>query len=127
MRPPQFAGQCSAKSKRSQQQCRNFACRGRHVCRMHGGTSLRSVAHPGFKDGRHVADWPFSIGVAVCPKCRRKHGTQAERERRDRVMTGRFLRGYEMGCNHGYRDGYHAGFNAGQDAAFKAAARRSQD
>jgi len=29
--------QCKAKSKRSQQQCKNHAVRGRKTCRMHGG------------------------------------------------------------------------------------------
>ena len=33
------ARQCAAKSKRSQRQCRNPACRGKVTCRFHGGRS----------------------------------------------------------------------------------------
>jgi hypothetical protein len=94
---------------------------------MHGGKSLRGVSHPRFKNGRHCASLPFSIGVALCPKCRRKHGTQAECERRERAMSAKFLRGAEVGYDHGYRDGYRNGFNVGKDAAFKGAARLPQD
>lgn len=36
--------QCTAKSKRSKQRCKNAAMRGRHVCRMHGGKSRRGIA-----------------------------------------------------------------------------------
>jgi len=32
-------GQCTATSKRSKQQCRNWAIRKRTTCRMHGGLS----------------------------------------------------------------------------------------
>lgn len=31
--------QCTAKSKRSQQQCQKWAVRGRNTCHMHGGKS----------------------------------------------------------------------------------------
>ncbi len=89
--------------------------------------SRRGCAHPRFKHGRHCVNFPSLIGVAVCPKYRRKHGTPAERERRERVLSAKFLSGLAMGGDYGYREGYHDGFNAGQDAAFKAAARRSRD
>jgi hypothetical protein len=41
-------GQCTAKSKRSREQCRNWAIRGRTTCRMHGGKSKG----PRTKNGR---------------------------------------------------------------------------
>ena len=49
MRLPSFHCQCTAKSKRSGRQCRNYACRDRPTCRMHGGTSRRGPDHPNFK------------------------------------------------------------------------------
>jgi hypothetical protein len=124
MRPQGFDRQCAAKSKRSQERCRNFACRGSHVCRMHGGKSRRGVTHPRFKDGRHGTSSPFATRVALCPKCRRRHGTEAERESRERALSAKFLRAYALGHGHGYRDGHRDGFAAGQDAARKAAARQ---
>lgn len=45
--------QCSAKSKRSGQQCRNHAVKGRKTCRMHGGTSKVGPLAPAFKTGRY--------------------------------------------------------------------------
>jgi hypothetical protein len=91
---------------------------------MHGGKTPQGWVHPRFKDGRHCTYSLFSIGVKLCPKCRKKHGTKAECERRERAMDAKFLRGYVMGRKHGYSDGHHDGFNAGQDAAWKAAAQR---
>lgn len=46
--------QCEAKSKRSGEQCRRRAIKGRKVCQMHGGKSLAGPLHPNFKDGRHM-------------------------------------------------------------------------
>jgi hypothetical protein len=86
---------------------------------MHGGKSRRGIAHPRFKHGRHSTTFPFSMNVALGPKCRRRHGTAAEHDRRERAQSAMVLRGYLLGRDHGYRDG----FNAGQDAARKAAAR----
>jgi hypothetical protein len=52
MGPPVFNFQCSAKRKRSGCRCKNYACRGRGACRMHGGKSLSGCNHPNFRHGR---------------------------------------------------------------------------
>lgn len=43
---------CTAKSKRSQKQCKNYCRTGQKVCHIHGGKSLKGEAHPNFKDGK---------------------------------------------------------------------------
>ena len=43
---------CTAKSKRSGQQCKKDAVIGGEKCHIHGGKSLRGVAHPRFKHGQ---------------------------------------------------------------------------
>ena len=43
-----FAPRCQAQSKRSKQQCRKAAIRGKQVCRIHGGASTG----PRTSDGR---------------------------------------------------------------------------
>src|SRR5262249_26023646 len=48
--------QCAAKSKRSGERCRNYACRGRDTCRMHGGKSKRGKDHWNFRNGLHNKD-----------------------------------------------------------------------
>jgi hypothetical protein len=53
MRPPEFDFQCAAKSKRSGVQCKNYHCRGRKTCRMHGGTTKEGVHHPNWQHGRY--------------------------------------------------------------------------
>ena len=84
-RPVQFAcakgGQCTAKSKRSGQRCRNYACKDRQTCRMHGGTSRRGRDHPNYKSGEyskvfrktirdvnHLLRCPVSVRIAVYPE-----------------------------------------------------------
>ncbi len=52
---------CTAKSKRSGQQCRNKPVIGRTVCRMHGGNARRGIAHPNFQTGRYAKDLPASL------------------------------------------------------------------
>lgn len=55
--------QCSAKSKRSQKQCKNWAIRDRNVCRMHGANSTGPRTRSGkrrarkavLKHGRYTA------------------------------------------------------------------------
>jgi hypothetical protein len=50
----EFKGtQCTATSKLSGERCRNYACQGRHTCRMHGGTSRRGRDHPNYKSGKY--------------------------------------------------------------------------
>lgn len=44
-------GQCTAKSKRSKEQCQKWAVRGRTTCHMHGGTSYG----PKTKRGKEIA------------------------------------------------------------------------
>src|SRR5262249_30378982 len=48
--------QCAAKSKRSGERCRNYACRGRDTCRMHGGKSKRRKDHWNFRNALHNKD-----------------------------------------------------------------------
>lgn len=45
--------QCKAKSKRSGEQCKNSAMKGRGTCRFHGGKTPGGIALPQFKDGRY--------------------------------------------------------------------------
>src|SRR5262249_13022945 len=44
---------CTARSKTSGQQCKNPAVLPTDKCRIHGGLSLRGVAHPQYKNGAH--------------------------------------------------------------------------
>jgi len=53
--------QCTAKSKRSGQQCRRHASLGRHVCRMHGAASLRGTEHPNWRHGLTAKHWPEEL------------------------------------------------------------------
>src|ERR1051326_2633693 len=41
--------------------CRKQAMQGRNRCRLHGGASLRGVAHPGAKDLRYSKDLPADL------------------------------------------------------------------
>lgn len=50
--------QCTAMSKRSGQQCRKHAIRGRSVCRAHGGATPRGMASPHWKNGRYSTILP---------------------------------------------------------------------
>lgn len=49
--------QCTSKSKRSGQQCKNPAMPN-GKCRMHGGKSVSGLAHPSTKHGRYSKDLP---------------------------------------------------------------------
>jgi len=60
MRQQGFPGQCTAKSKRSNDRCRNFAVRDCHVCRMHGANSRRGSNHPNFRHGRRTKTVDFA-------------------------------------------------------------------
>ena len=55
---PAITRQCTATSKRSGNQCRKPAMRGRTVCLAHGGRTPRGVASPHFKTGRHSRSLP---------------------------------------------------------------------
>lgn len=48
-------GQCTATSKRSKQQCRNWAIRKRATCRMHGGRSRGPRTQAGKERVRRAA------------------------------------------------------------------------
>ena len=65
-RPLQFdcyeGAQCTARSKLSGQRCRNYACQGRHTCRMHGGTSRRGLDHPNYKSGKYSTVLRGAVG-----------------------------------------------------------------
>lgn len=47
--------QCTAKSKRSQQQCQKWAIRGRNTCHMHGGTAKGPNTKAGRESSRQAA------------------------------------------------------------------------
>lgn len=49
--------QCTAKSKRSGARCKNASMKGRTVCRMHGGKSLRGISSATHDHGYHSKDW----------------------------------------------------------------------
>lgn len=55
---PAITRQCTATSKRSGNQCRKPAMKGRTVCLAHGGRTPRGVASPHFKTGRHSRSLP---------------------------------------------------------------------
>ena len=55
---------CTAKSKRSGQQCQKDAMQGRNVCSMHGGKSLRGVAASNFRHGRYSKALPEKLAAA---------------------------------------------------------------
>jgi hypothetical protein len=55
--------QCTAKSKRSGEQCRCTAVIGRSVCYMHGGTTPRGIASPALKHGRHSKHLPARLSA----------------------------------------------------------------
>ncbi len=47
---------CQAKSKQSGQQCKNFASKGKRVCRIHGGRSTGAKTLEG-KQRQKMASW----------------------------------------------------------------------
>lgn len=49
---------CKAKAKRTGKRCKNNPVDGMEVCRMHGGKSLKGIAHPSFKHGRYSKHLP---------------------------------------------------------------------
>ncbi len=53
--------QCTAKSKRTGEQCKNHAVQGMTVCRFHGGKSLKGAASPSFKHGRYSKYLPEQL------------------------------------------------------------------
>jgi hypothetical protein len=91
MRPPVFDFQCTAKSKRSGCRCKNYACRGRGTCRMHGGKSKRGSHHPNWRHGRFAKDlrnlhWllkprPVLVEVLLFPRPMDEIAKQLGRER----------------------------------------------
>lgn len=72
--------QCQAKSKRSQQQCRGPAIRGKSVCRMHGGKG----SGPKTKAGRQR-----------CADAKTIHGFETRKARTERAEAMRRLRELE--------------------------------
>jgi hypothetical protein len=72
--------QCQAKSKRSQQQCRGPAIRGKSVCRMHGG----SGSGPKTEAGRQR-----------CAAAKTIHGFDTRQARTERALGMRRLRELE--------------------------------
>lgn len=54
-------GQCTAKSKRSGERCKNYASVGKTVCHIHGGKSLSGPASPQFRTGRYSKFLPARL------------------------------------------------------------------
>jgi hypothetical protein len=51
---------CNAK-RRNGEPCRKYAIKGAARCRLHGGKSLKSFAHPSFKAGKHSKFLPQQL------------------------------------------------------------------
>ncbi len=85
--------QCQAKSKRTKQQCRAPATKGKTNCRFHGGASTG----PKTPEGRQR-----------CAEVKTIHGNEARQARSDRAAAMRRLRaledlGHTLGIMHGPR------------------------
>ena len=83
--------QCQAKSKRTKQQCRAPACKGKTKCRFHGGASTG----PKTPEGRQR-----------CAEAKTIHGNETRQARSDRAEAMRRLRaleelGHALGIMHG--------------------------
>ncbi len=76
--------QCTARSKRSGQQCRKHAMRGRDVCLAHGGKTPRGAASPHFKTGRYSRSLP---GHLVAAYKRARHDPQLLSLREEIALT----------------------------------------
>lgn len=59
--PEQTARQCTARSRRTKEPCRNYAMTGMTVCRLHGGKSPRGMLAPGLKHGRYSKHLPRQL------------------------------------------------------------------
>jgi hypothetical protein len=57
---PKKARICGAK-RRNGEPCQKFAIKGSTRCRLHGGKSLKSIAHPSFKTGKHSKFLPQQL------------------------------------------------------------------
>ena len=85
--------QCQAKSKRTKQQCRAPAAKGKTKCRFHGGASTG----PKTPEGRQS-----------CSAAKLVHGCETREARSDRAAAMRRLRaledlGHSLGIMHGPR------------------------
>ncbi len=85
--------QCQAKSKRTEQQCRAPASKGKTKCRFHGGASTG----PKTPEGRQR-----------CAEAKAIHGNETRQARSDRAEAMRRLRdledlGHALGIMHGPR------------------------
>ena len=85
--------QCQAKSKRTKQQCRAPASKGKTKCRFHGGSST----------GPKTAE-----GRQRCAEAKLTHGNETRKARTDRAEAMRRLRaleqlGHALGIMHGPR------------------------
>jgi hypothetical protein len=85
--------QCQAKSKRTQQQCRAPAAKGKTRCRFHGGASTG----PKTPEGRQR-----------CAEANRKHGNETRKARTERALAMHRLcvledLGHALGIMHGAR------------------------
>ena len=59
--------QCTARSKRSGERCRRYACRGKNTCKHHGGRST-GPKEPAVKTGNHALDaikWRLAEKVKI--------------------------------------------------------------
>jgi hypothetical protein len=86
-----FCTQCQAKSKRTQQQCRAPAAKGKTKCRFHGGASTG----PKTPEGRQR-----------CVEAKTTHGNETRQARIERALAMRRLRALE---DLGYALGFMLG------------------
>lgn len=57
------AQQCTAKSKSTQERCKNPCVTGSTKCRLHGGKSPKGIESPNFKHGRFSSHLPTKLGA----------------------------------------------------------------
>ena len=57
--------QCTAKTKRTGEQCKSYAVKGRKTCRMHGGTKKEGPASPSFKHGAYSRHMKKLVGDLI--------------------------------------------------------------
>jgi hypothetical protein len=79
---PSSACQCRARSKRSGEQCRKAAMRGKTVCRSHGGASTEPRT---------------AAGRAMCAQAKTVHGWETRAQREARAEKLRELEHYIKG------------------------------
>lgn len=76
---------CVAHAKSTGRLCEKHPVPGRHVCRMHGGTQKRGVAHHAFKHGRFSKSIPERLAAVAQDEL---HSPYAGSNRREAALMG---------------------------------------